>query len=414
MQFDLLERMVALPGLAEHAPWAAGEPCRICGAATVAFDSVDFNKFCDEDDCHRFGLSGVLVPYRRCPACSYVYTNFFDDWTTEEFSRFVYNADYRKVDGEYESVRPERLAEGFRVRFGGCEHARILDFGSGAGVFVERLRQAGFENVQAYDPFSSPDPPRGLFDVITCFEVIEHTPDPVGTLATMRGYLAPGGCIIFSQTVQPPDILRVRGSWWYLAPRNGHVSTYAEETLLRLCEPQGMRMYVGSTVYGFADPEPSIYAALALRQTPCVPFLMLRLFAPSQMADRSIAAGADPPVLWHPSRSDGRGEYRWTGAEASTWTAAWEPVEVVEVRVPVVPTPDAPAIGECAVALDGEVQPLAEDRGEWVARFEGRGLDRGTFTLRTPVRGSASEPSGVRGVAIRVAPGPVEGVPRRD
>ena len=43
------------------------------------------------------------------------------------------------------------------------------------------LGEVGFRDVTAYDPFSSPQRPEARFDIMTCFEVMEHSPDPRAT-----------------------------------------------------------------------------------------------------------------------------------------------------------------------------------------------------------------------------------------
>jgi 2-polyprenyl-3-methyl-5-hydroxy-6-metoxy-1,4-benzoquinol methylase len=65
------------------------------------------------------------------------------------------------------------------------------------------MAQLGFPHVASYDPFSMPVRPIGKFDVITCSEVIEHSPFPLRTLADMRSMLADEGCIVLSETLQP-------------------------------------------------------------------------------------------------------------------------------------------------------------------------------------------------------------------
>ena len=110
----------------------------------------------------------------------------------------------------------------------------MLDYGSGSGAFAERMAAHGFANITNYDPFSSPARPDGKFSLITCFEVIEHTVSPAVCINDMAAFLAPGGCIVFSQPLQPADIEVLRGSWWYIGPRNGHASIFTADALARL------------------------------------------------------------------------------------------------------------------------------------------------------------------------------------
>ncbi len=383
MRSEVLSRLEALPRLDNRAVLEGRARCRVCGHTATLFDVVDFNKYCDPNDSHSLGWAGMPVPYRRCLVCSYLYTDFFRDWTREEFSRFIYNDDYILVDHEYLSIRPDHVAGDFRDRLEGCEAAKILDYGSGAGVFVERLREYGFEHVVAYDPFSSPSKPDGLFDIVTCFEVIEHEQDPNAILRDMSTYLAPGGCIVFSQTVQPPDILALRGGWWYVAPRNGHVSTFSEESLLRLGRAHGFDLHVGSTVYGFARMEHSIFADLLLgRVGPSL--ALLRLRAPDLWPDRPIEYGAGEYVLWHPVETHEGWRVRWAGVDTLNWDVKWRPAEMLEIRIPVGRVPSPGTMLDCTITLGHQVRVPTLDRGEWVARFDVAGITHGTIQLRTP------------------------------
>ena len=67
----------------------------------------------------------------------------------------------------------------------GLEHLRLLDYGAGNGLFAQCMTEHGFVHVDGFDPFSQPSRPVGKFDVIICNEVLEHSPDPIGTMRDM-------------------------------------------------------------------------------------------------------------------------------------------------------------------------------------------------------------------------------------
>ena len=198
---------------------------------------MDFNKCAGF---YVFGPASVPVHYHRCEECGFLFTPFFDDWTDEDFRRFIYNTDYGLVDPEYEGTRPIRVADHLAQFLAGREDAGILDYGAGGGLFAKRLTELGFQHVESYDPFSMPARPSGRFDIITCTEVIEHVPFPSVALDDMLSLLAVHGCIILGETLQPPDIGMIRGNWWYVAPRNGHMSTFAGRTLAMMAERSGL------------------------------------------------------------------------------------------------------------------------------------------------------------------------------
>lgn len=238
-------------------------PCKVCSKPAIAFDVVDFNKICDMN-LYPFGFVGIAVTYYRCEACSFVFTTFFDEWSTIEFSKYIYNQDYILVDPEYTSARPERMATALADILRGCEETRILDYGSGSGAFAALMMSSGFAECHSYDPFSAPERPVKRFDIITCFEVIEHTVSPMATVEDMLGLLAPGGAILISTTLQPSNITEIRGNFWYIAPRNGHVSIFAAETFAWIATRFGLACYIGRGICGFAGPvvQPAVRAAL--------------------------------------------------------------------------------------------------------------------------------------------------------
>lgn len=109
----------------------------------------------------------------------------------------------------------------------------ILDFGGGNGQFADRLRAVGFSTCDTYDPFSQGFAalPQQQYDIVTCFEVLEHTPNPLGTVAAISGLLKDDGVVIFTTMVQPENFEQLGLSWWYIGPRNGHISIHSPKSL---------------------------------------------------------------------------------------------------------------------------------------------------------------------------------------
>jgi 2-polyprenyl-6-hydroxyphenyl methylase/3-demethylubiquinone-9 3-methyltransferase len=131
------------------------------------------------------------------------------------------------------------IAEAFA---GAKEEIALLDYGGGSGLLAQLLREAGF-SAETYDPFSEFNQlPERKFDLMTCFEVMEHVPEPRETLRTMAGLMEEGGAILFSTLVQPKEFEQTGLGWWYASPRNGHVSLYTRGTLARLFQPFGLKV----------------------------------------------------------------------------------------------------------------------------------------------------------------------------
>jgi 2-polyprenyl-3-methyl-5-hydroxy-6-metoxy-1,4-benzoquinol methylase len=92
----------------------------------------------------------------------------------------------------------------------------VLDYGSGAGVFIEVLLRKGITDITYTDipgktfEFAKwffgdkikyendPDNIQGYYDYITCNSVLEHIPDPIRIVKMFGEHLKPGGKIIAS------------------------------------------------------------------------------------------------------------------------------------------------------------------------------------------------------------------------
>ncbi len=215
--------------------------CKCCGDTALPYGVVDFHKNCEIFRRQVLGVSGVPIYYYRCPACRFLFTTAFDDFTRDDFLRYVYNEEYPLVDPDFLGRRARANADLLMRLFAGARPRRILDYGGGNGALAEHLRAAGFPAVETYDPFverHSARPP-GRFDCVVCFEVVEHSTDPEETFADLCDFVDDPGLILLSTLLQPADIDRQGLNWWYAGPRNGHVSLFSRESLLAIIEPLG-------------------------------------------------------------------------------------------------------------------------------------------------------------------------------
>lgn len=212
---------------------APTDTCKVCGAgASLRFGLPHAKRaghpIPDEpDDCW----------YYQCDNCSFLFTRGMDDEPQGE----IYDETYWQTqDPDWygrvtETLRLVLLANELLHRQ--ADSLDILDFGCGAGTFVESARKSLQLNAWGTDinpprfgqEWFLPDPGDQRFDVITACEVIEHLPDPRGILGRAVGLLRRPGVFAF-QTAQwdPASLGR---DWWYLGPHNGHISLYSAGAL---------------------------------------------------------------------------------------------------------------------------------------------------------------------------------------
>jgi SAM-dependent methyltransferase len=384
----ILAHLARQPRLRAANAAASAIPCKVCRGPALFFDVVDFNKCAVF---YRFGPSGVAVAYYRCDNCGFLFTPFCDAWSHDDFARLIYNDDYVLLDPEYLSDRPIRSAELMASKLAGFESARILDYGAGKGLFAQRMAELGFRGVESYDPFSIPRRPEGHFDIVTCFEVIEHIPSPIAALADIRSFLADHGCIVLGESVQPPDIDRVRGNWWYVAPRNGHVSTFADRTLATLADQLGMVLHRGNP---HAMVRGTAFAALGER------------FGRALACFRLGAPGQRQPDEWYDVEPDATGPFQWTAAIDLTWrvTAPSDVPRQIQVMVPFAHESRAGFAEGCTITIDGRT--VATSVRESCVFAESSVDLRGEVevALRTPEL-SGSPEKRLLGLAVRVLGG---------
>lgn len=230
--------------------------CKCCGSVAKLFGVVDFNKNCEIVRKQVLEMSGIPIFYHRCASCGFVFTVAFDDWTQEQFLAHIYNAEYALVDPEYLDHRPNNNGELMNELLRGNRSLRILDYGGGNGQWVAQMKKLGYTDVVCYDPFvkAFAQRPEGLFDCIVCWEVIEHSNKPAEIVRDIGSFLKDPGAVVFS-TLMNPYVYAV--DYWYVAPRNGHLSIFSKEAFRALIDPMGLE---------FASFNPNVH--VLYRQMP--------------------------------------------------------------------------------------------------------------------------------------------------
>lgn len=214
--------------------------CRVCNGAAALMGSVDFARNCP-DALHEapFTESGNLIEYWRCAECGFISAPEMAAWSIETMKERVYNDGYAAFDPDYVNARPRSNAAQMAKAIGPRRH---LDYGGGNGLMAKLLRESGFDST-SFDPMDEDgnEADLGTFDVITAFEVFEHTPDPRSLMKYIGTLLRPGGVVYFSTLLS--DVVKEPLKWWYLAPRNGHISLFTRRSLQILAARNGYRFF---------------------------------------------------------------------------------------------------------------------------------------------------------------------------
>lgn len=220
-------------------------PCPVCNGRGILIGAVDFNRSCEDSERRVFASSKAEVDYYLCERCGFTFAPEFLDWSKNEFLNEIYNDEYLLVDPELLEIRPRRMAHGLEAVFGNVkDNICHLDYGSGYGTLSTLLRANGWET-KSYDPFFQENNAACVekFDLVTAIEVFEHVPHPYQLMDDLVAKLRSDGVLYFT-TLLSDGIQSGRDllDWWYLAPRNGHVSLFSNKSLTFLLEQYDFKL----------------------------------------------------------------------------------------------------------------------------------------------------------------------------
>jgi SAM-dependent methyltransferase len=223
-------------------------PCSLCGGERVQ---------------PLFRTKGYAVV--RCIECGLLYRNpgirpeRLGDLYAGHYSRFL--------TGSYSRDRQRRyrlVMDAFDPLFADGSGRRLLDFGCGAGLYLDLAHERGFEcfgvdlsedsvekarqrpsGAHAYfgSPADVPEIAAGGFDVVTMWSVLAHLATPVADLTMLRGLLSDDGALMILTVNANSLLLKAHGPDWGGFTRN-HLKIYSPTNLPQLLRRAGFEAVV--------------------------------------------------------------------------------------------------------------------------------------------------------------------------
>ena len=235
-------------------------PCSLCGARED-YDVVYEAQYDAEKDTNlieKYRASGdelLIDRLVRCRSCGFQYVNprlradlILSAYSDGEDPTYISQVEARERTFDSSLAEIEKAAGG---------KGRLLDVGTAAGAFVAAARKRGWE-AEGCEPNAwmaawgakhygipirqgdllAQDYQDGSFDVITLWDVIEHTTDPVAVLERCRRLLRPGGVLVVNYPDIGSWIARAMGRRW-LFLTSVHLYYFDRTTIRRMLEKVG-------------------------------------------------------------------------------------------------------------------------------------------------------------------------------
>lgn len=203
--------------------------CPICSSEYTTSFKVPFSKNVLNIPCE----DNREVEYVKCNFCNFIFCPEMSEWN---LGVEVYNDEYVHFDPEYTGARSKDSAMMMLSVFNSGKGIKHLDYGSGMGKLSTILNNKGW-NSTSYDPYSHSIKVEGKFNLITAFEVFEHSCDIDKTISDIKSMLDREGVILFSTLLADENTPQ---DWYYLAPRNGHISLLSKKSLLLLAKKHSL------------------------------------------------------------------------------------------------------------------------------------------------------------------------------
>lgn len=190
--------------------------CPVCGSGDdrriFADERLDFEALDEHAFASRKRPEHMRLRLVECPVCDLAYASPVP--SAEALTRLYEEAAFDTA--EEARYAAATYAQELRAVLAGLPDRRgALDIGTGEGAFLAELLRLGFEEVggvepswapiEAADPAVAPLIEHGVFaadarppeslSLVTCFQTIEHVPDPARMVADAAALLKPGGVL---------------------------------------------------------------------------------------------------------------------------------------------------------------------------------------------------------------------------
>ena len=218
------------------------DTCRVCGSQKLHTILSGYKAGNNK----RYSL-------KECSVCSFISTVPLP--TDAELKECYHQEYWHKNETSIESTV---LSLFFTVRLYGIlreikkiapRNGRILEWGAGDGFLMTALNARGYEcsGIDLYNTnqqqkliinttIEDANFPHEYFDVITCFHVLEHLKDPVGSIERAMALLKPGGVLIVEVPNNRAVMFTLFGKRWFLLRIPAHINHFNVTSLMRACD----------------------------------------------------------------------------------------------------------------------------------------------------------------------------------
>jgi len=216
----------------------------------------------------------------KCENCGVCFTNPF--LSASEYSNYhkthqvAFNGsgDEETIDEYIKNKEEQWLKLGYKYRIERIISIkpgvkRLLDIGCGAGLYLDYLKNKGYsvEGIELSpwgyniaknklglkvhnDLIENLEPPKVKFDVITLYDVIEHTTNPNTFLQEIKKWLKKDGLMIINVPNIDSKISKHAGKYWNKLSPPDHTLHFNEKSISYLLNKNGYYPFVISTNSG--------------------------------------------------------------------------------------------------------------------------------------------------------------------